>query len=271
MTPAPIDYSLLRSLLEGPLLINDLPEASSLPRSHLALPKTTLPLNLQQKLGHLYEDALSILLQGSPSLELLDKNLQIRKDIHTTVGELDFLLREKATETLIHLELATKFYLAVDTPTGLALPGPDARDNYFRKLSRLREHQLTLPSRFRDYLPEAYRNEPIQTQQLIYGCLFDHINADQPARPEFINPNCRRGSWLHEHEVSNYFPRSTTFHLIPKFLWPVPFEFLDKIPLNPWLPGESLDYCVMIRATDDPIPYFIAPDSYTSTLITRPR
>ena len=93
----PIANALLRSLLESSLLIDDLPEAPSLSRSHLALPNTIPALNLHQKLGHLYEDALAILLRESPTLDLLEENLQIRKDIHTTVGELDFLLREKST------------------------------------------------------------------------------------------------------------------------------------------------------------------------------
>ena len=184
----PIANALLRSLLESPLLIDELPEAPSLSRSHLALPNPIPALNLNQKLGHLYEDTLAILLRESTTLDLLEKNLQIRKDIHATVGELDFLLREKSTGNLIHLELATKFYLAVDSPDGLTLPGPDARDNYHRKLTRLRNHQLTLPSRFQDHLPETYRNEAIETRQLIYGCLFDHIHAGQLANPEFISP-----------------------------------------------------------------------------------
>ena len=263
-----ISTALLRSLLEGPLLVENLPEAPSLSRSHLALPKTILPLNLQQKLGHLYEDALAILLRESPTLDLLAQNLQIRKDIHTTVGELDFLLREKATDNLIHLELATKFYLAVDTPEGLTFPGPDARDNYHHKLSRLREHQLTLPKRFHDHLPEIYRDSTIQTTQLIYGCLFDHIHADHLASPQFISSTCRRGRWLHEYEIPKHFHKETQFHLIPKYLWPVPFDLRIDIPLEPWKPNESTNHCLMIRAGDDPTPYFISPDNYPFTKIT---
>ena len=259
---APIANALLRSLLESPLLIDDLPEAPSLSRTHLALPNTIPALNLHQKLGHLYEDALAILLRESPTLDLLKENLQIRRDIHTTVGELDFLLREKSTGNLIHLELATKFYLAVDTPDGLTLPGPDARDNYRRKLTRLRNHQLTLPSRFPDYFPETYRSEAIETKQLIYGCLFDHIHANQLANPEFISPTCRRGRWLHQYELSSYFPKETQFQLIPKHLWPMPFNLLTDIPLESWQPNEPIDRCLMIHAGVDPAPYFVSPDSY---------
>jgi len=42
-------------------------------------------------------------------MELLEQNLQLRDEDLKTVGELDFLLKDYATPTLIHLELATKF------------------------------------------------------------------------------------------------------------------------------------------------------------------
>ena len=168
---------LLQSLVGGPLLIGDLPEACSFPYQDLEIPAAPTPLNLQQKLGYLYEDALGILLEASPRFDLLARNLQLHSDTQTTLGELDFLLRDLDSDLLIHLELATKFYLAVETPSGLALPGPDARDNYFRKLQRLRSHQLTLAQNHRSALPESYQHHPIVAQQLIYGCLFDHIDA----------------------------------------------------------------------------------------------
>ncbi len=253
---------LLQSLITGPLLVGDLPEAPTFPHQNLTLPASFPDLNLQQKLGHLYEDALALLLKSSPSYALLAQNLQIQTDIHTTVGELDFLLRDLITGQLIHLELATKFYLAVDTESGLALPGPDARDNYFRKLARLRSHQLQLTRLFKDHFPEEFRHEPIVTQQLIYGCLFDHLHATTPASPDFLNPRCRRGKWLTIDQLPHHFPSHTTFQHIPKNLWPVPFELLESTLLESWSPPPTLDRCLMIKATGHPSPYFITPPNY---------
>jgi len=255
-------FPLLQSLIAGPLLINDLPEAPAFPHQALTLPATFPDLNLHQKLGHLYEDALALLLETSPRYHLLARNLQIQTDIHTTVGELDFLLRDLAIGQLIHLEVATKFYLAVDTPDGLTLPGPDARDNYFLKLQRLRSHQLQLPRLFQSHLPEEFRREAIVTQHLIYGCLFDHLNAPKPATPEFLNPHCRRGKWLHLDDLPQHFPTTTGFQIIPKPLWPVPLDLLADIPLDPWLPGAKIDRCLMVKAHNEPTPYFIVPRGY---------
>ena len=273
-----IENALFQSLVHGPLLVGDLPEAARFPHQDLSVPAAIdgNGLNLNQKLGHLYECALAVLLEESPRFDLLALNLQIQKDAHTTVGELDFLLRDLDHDgPLIHLELATKFYLAVPTGEGLALPGPDARDNYFRKIQRLREHQLILSRKHRDALPEPYRDESIVVRQLIYGCLFAPVPANglptedpsamtvaDRATPEFLNPHCRRGRWLTIDQCHEHFPPQTEFRIIPKALWPVPLEFVEGIPLERWTPQTPVERCVMLRVDDDTTPYFVAPSGY---------
>lgn len=262
MTETSVTRALLESIIHCPLLIEKLPEASAFPREHLSIPNEFPDLNPAQKLGHLYEDALTILLKNSRAHTLVEKSLQIQKDIHTTVGEVDFLLRNNDSSQLIHLELATKFYLGVETPTGILLPGPDARDNYERKLSRMREHQLQLGHRYHNFLPAEYRKENLEVFHLIFGCIFDHIAAASTISPQFISPNCRRGKWLHLSEIGEHFPGSTTFQVIPKRLWPVPLALLDKFQFDEWTPAPHSHHCVMIRVPGDETSYFIAPDGY---------
>jgi hypothetical protein len=256
--------ALLQSFIEGPLLVADLPEAATFPFNELSLPDHDSSLNPDQKLGHLCEDAIATLLDASTTFELLVRNLQVQADIHTTVGELDFLIRDLKSGQLIHLELATKFYLAVETNESLKLPGPDARDNYFEKLKHLRKHQLTLTRQFQDALPESYQHQSIIPKQLIYGCLFDNISSSEPATAEFINPHCRRGQWLTIKECPNHFPKDTHFQIIPKHLWPVPLDLIQGIELETWIPSEHLDRCVMLRVNDETVPYFITPADYPS-------
>ena len=152
--------------------------------------------------------------------------------------------------------------MAVETPEGFALPGPDARDNYYRKLARMRDHQLRLPAKFGSCLPQEYKNIPVETQQMVFGCLFDHIDAPETFTPEFVLENCRRGKWLHQLDCDRSFSPNSDFEIIPKALWPVPFEFLEDIELEPWNNGKPIDRCLMVRANKESTPYFIAPAGY---------
>jgi len=228
----------------------------------LVPPKEDSSLNFQQKLGHLYEDALATLLESTPRYHTLAKSLQIRREAGQTLGELDFLVRDLFSTELIHLELAVKFYLAVETESELLLPGPDARDNYYRKLAKMRSHQLVLAKNFRALLPEKLQEEEIIVQHLVQGCIFSHVNATKPVEAEFLNSNGRRGKWLHAEDCSEYFGADLRLEIIPKPLWPVPLKIMDGIKLEPWILDESIDRCVMVRTADGNTPYFIAPSGY---------
>jgi hypothetical protein len=253
--------ALIQSLLVSPLLVGELPDAERFDRQSLVAPAQGDALNFNQKLGHLYEDALASVLDSSPDFELLERNLQIQQDAHSTLGELDFLIRGSDGQ-LTHLELATKFYLAVKDNNGVRFPGPDSRDNYDRKIRRLLSHQLSLTKRHKSVLPPAYREAHIAVKHLIYGCLFDHISDRQMNSPAYINPECRRGKWLRNKEVAGHFSDETEFYHIPKHLWPVPITLLEDIPLKKWRPDTPVDRCQMLRIAGADCPYFIAPDEY---------
>ena len=269
-----VSEALFQSLIEEPPLMGDLPEATSFPCKSLVMPKQASALNLQQKLGHLYEDALAVLLESTPQYDVLTRGLPIRQDAGHTLGELDYLLRDLVSGRTIHLELAVKFYLAVETESGLRLPGPDARDHYFRKLEKMRSHQLVLMDKFRDLLPNEFRDQEVDVQQLVHGCIFNHVRAARPTQAEFLNPNGPRGKWLHAEECADYFGEDALLQIIPKPLWPAPMKIIAGLELEKWKPGEQVDRCVMVRkfAAEDAehCPYFIAPNGYTSNRAGRP-
>jgi hypothetical protein len=261
-----VSQALFQSLIEGPPLLEDLPEGTAFPCHSLVPPKKARALNLQQKLGHLYEDALAVMLESTPRYDPLAQGIQIRQEAGRTLGELDFLVQDLVSDRLIHLELAVKFYLAVETEHGVLLPGPDARDHYFRKLEKMRSHQLVLVEKFQDLLPEEFRQEKIVVQQLVHGCIFNHVNASRPVEAEFLNPKGRRGKWLHAEQCAEYFGKNALLEIIPKPLWPAPLEILERVDLEKWKSEKKMDRCVMVRAitgkeTGD-LPYFIAPNGY---------
>ena len=150
----------------------------------------------------------------------------------------------------------------VKTDDGFAYPGPDSRDNYDRKIDRLLSHQLTLVERYRDCLPPEYRDSDIVVRQLIYGCLFDHVSQVDLSRPRFCNPDCRRGKWLYYCELAEWFSGETVFELVPKSLWPVPFDLLKGMALERWDPAVPVERCQMIRVAGQEGVFFVAPDEF---------
>lgn len=267
-SPNRVTQALLQSFTEAPQLLGDLPEAAAFPCHTLVRPHDAMTLNFEQKLGHLYEDALAAMLAATPRYTAVARGIQIRKNTGHTVGELDFLIRDLDSDQTIHLELAVKFYLAVETERGFLLPGPDARDNYFRKLTKMRSHQLVLTDKYDSLLPERFRQEKIIVQQLVHGCIFSHIHARGPAEAEFLNPNGRRGKWLRAEQCARYFGKDAQLKIIPKPLWPVPLKTIERagIKLEKWIPDTQMDRCVMVRAqaehTAETMPFFITPNRY---------
>ena len=250
---------LFQGIVGGAPLIDELPGSRVFDPKLLGDGQVAEPLNMNQKLGHLVEDAVACLIEASDRFDLVHRNLQLQPDPQTTLGELDFVLRDLQSGHFIHLELAAKFYLALPTPDGIRLPGPDPADNYFTKLGRLRDHQLRLTQLHRDHLPELIRSEPIEVQHLILGILFDPADAKDPFQPDFIHPSCRRGRWVHVDALEAFFEPDARFELVPKPLWPVPLEFLRDVPLRSWNRREMNYRCVMLRVNQGVEPWFVVP------------
>lgn len=215
--------ALWRSLAEGPLLVGDLPEAKVWD-SELEALSAGDPLNFEQKLGHLYEDAMERLIQNSDTWELLARNLQVSDADGRTLGEIDFLMRDIRSGTAVHLELAVKFYLAFRDVDGVErFPGPDPRDNWLAKLDRLRTHQLQLcgSEAGRALLDERFGIERVVARQRVYGIIFDPVSASTLSSPPSVSPEARRARWLYVKDWDRYFGGVGRVIVVPKYLWPV--------------------------------------------------
>ena len=259
---------ILESLRAAPLLIGDLPEASVFDRSLFGECVGDEPLRFDQKLGHLYEQALSRLLESSACLDLLASHLQVFAKGGRTLGELDFLLHDHTRDQHIHLELAVKFYLAVKGAEDWQFPGPDPRDNWQRKLDRLRTHQLQLSQlpEARDMLLERFGVESVEAQQLIYGCLFLPIaNVERP-EPDQMTVTARIGRWLYLSEWPQHFSEVEEVLLIPKPLWPVELTAqakrqFERVPVSS-LHQLAAERCTMFCLPDSVMPYFLVPSDW---------
>ena len=265
-----VDFSqlLLDSLREASLLVGGVSGAKVFDRRLLADVNPEALLNFDQKLGHLYEDALTVLLDASESVELLASNLQIINQQKQTLGELDYVLVDKRSEQAIHLELAVKFYLAVEVEGQWQFPGPDPRDNWQRKLDRMRSHQLRLSQtpEARAVLKERFGIDSIEVRQLVYGCLFYPMSAVECPQPEGVAVDCSKGRWLYVSEWEAAFPGVETVQLIARPRWSV--EIIDEVRkgLETVAVGELMQSaqirCVMFVFEDSDMRWFLVPDGW---------
>lgn len=102
-----------------------------------------IPKNL--RLGHQIEVVCKQLLDHSLQYEVLVYNLPIREG-KQTLGEIDFILKDVATEQIIHVELTYKFYIInpdIKDPLH-QLIGPNKRDAFYMKMEKIKKRQFTL-------------------------------------------------------------------------------------------------------------------------------
>ena len=103
-----------------------------------------LPTNL--RLGHLAEIVVFELIKSSTNFKVLYENIQLIED-KKTIGEIDFIIIEKNTKQLIHMELAYKFYLydpEIPSESINNWIGPNRNDSLKEKLEKLKNKQFPL-------------------------------------------------------------------------------------------------------------------------------
>ena len=188
-----------------------------------------------------------------------------------TLGEFDYVLRDRVQERYVHLELAVKFYLAVERDGTWQFRGP-IQDNWGRKLEQLPGHQLRLAANdaSRAMLRERFGIESLETRQLIYGRLFLPFSheASGVALDE-MSPRAHLGRWLHCADLPRWLPELSDAWILPKPLWPVGLSRLDFDSLEPVSVGQLLELarerCTMFALPDRPDPVFLVPDAWAAT------
>ncbi len=132
-----------------------------------------------------------------------------------TAGELDAISWYPQRRTVVHTELAVKFYLGIDSAQlpperrstdRLSWVGPGIQDRLDLKWQQLEQRQLT---RLRDsaaqqLLPSHWHWERLQTQAIVRGRLYFPLHYLLDNRlgdwsllaPDYLNPNHLSGYWL---------------------------------------------------------------------------
>jgi len=206
-------------------------------RDHLARAR-------DHRLGSYFEDLLAFWLTwpDNPLYALIARNLPVRHE-GRTLGEFDFLVRERASGETQHWEVAVKFFLGVRAG-GAARHwiGPGLRDRLDLKLARLRDHQLRLADSpaGRDLLT-SLGLPAARPVCLVKGRLFYPACArEDDWTPHDAAPGHLRGWWLdHDAFRARWAAAGLDWLHLPRAGWMT--EVILGADETPPAPAEDID------------------------------
>ena len=157
------------------------------------------------RLGSYYERLWRALLDLAPDVHVLAHNVPVRQQ-RRSLGELD-LVTETADGSVIHFELAIKFYLGQPELAGSgqrspqsAWWGPDPKDRLDIKVDRLVTHQLPLAARQAGRLTHLPRID--RSCAWLQGCLFYPHSVQMAAAEQAHVPGWRH-AWCYRNELED--------------------------------------------------------------------
>ena len=177
-------------------------------------------------LGKRVEHFMAYYLENHSPYKILTQNIQVFNE-KTTIGELDFLIQERRTQQVIHLEQVYKFYLYVPNaslPSGDPWIGPNYKDSFQQKMDKLTQKQFPL-------LDQTQTKKALEYLQLDLSSIQQHLSFKAALFLPFnkvvdsfktINNNCIEGLWmrLEDFEQNTAF-RKAQFFLPEKQDWGV--------------------------------------------------
>jgi hypothetical protein len=199
-------------------------------------------------LGYYFESLIEYWLAHWPRMSLCSARLPLT-DGKRVIGEFDFLFRDRFLGIDYHWETAVKFFLRYRYPGDESeWLGPNPRDTWQRKCTKVFEHQLILSVRpqARVLLQRLGMAAP-QPKAFFKGYLFTHFaqaSADAELAPA-MSPVHLGGWWCHFGEVEALPQNSTSSRWLslPRLHWLSPAYSRDKAP------GMTRKACLAMLAT----------------------
>lgn len=143
-----------------------------------------------------------------------------------TLGELDFILKNSVSGEISHVELVYKFYLYVPEIPGdqKCWIGPNQRDSFPEKLTRLQNNQFPLLYR-KETLPllDRLKIDPLEvTQKLCFKAnLFLPKNWGEKTIFSEVNPDAVSGYWIKASAFTKEDYGNALFYSPKKPDWPI--------------------------------------------------
>lgn len=203
----------------------------------------SIPQNI--RLGHQMEYVFKQLMEHSETYEVILHNLPVKQG-NRTIGEIDFILNERATQKLIHVELTCKFYIINPeiTEPMHRLMGPNKRDMFFTKMEKIKNEQFALLHAVEGI--KTLGDHSIDPSQIEHQCCYK-AQLYEPYGHTItnispLNKACIVGYWLRfkdfnttEFKVHDfYIPNKSQWVIEPhnQVEWISHFEVLTEIDLR---------------------------------------
>jgi hypothetical protein len=168
---------------------------------------------------------------------LLIANLQIHtstslsnRTAKETLGELDYIVRNNKTETIIHIELACKFYLYDENAGDLEEQkwiGPNRKDTLFDKLEKVKLKQFPLLCKVETIQKLEALNIEIPTSQelCLKAFLFLPKNMSAATFPKAFQ-DCIVGYYINPQDLEE--DKEALYAIPTKKEWLLPIETLTN-------------------------------------------
>lgn len=168
------------------------------------------------RLGRYFERLIEFWLRHRPDVEELSAGEPVRRGSHNTLGEYDFIFREKGQWR--HWETVVKFYLRDPRGEGWHdYVGPGARDRLAFKIGRVFEHQLALSQ-----TPEGKQvlgeRQPVSPLAFFKGYLFAHAMGSDLSAPG-VSPRHLSGWWCRAGSPLPSLSKDSRWHVLPRLRW----------------------------------------------------
>lgn len=216
------------------------------------------------RLGRRAERLMAFFLRHGPTHHLVAANIPLRqvspRGDRTTVGEIDFLLRD-AEGRAWHWELAVKFFLctiAGPQATAADFIGPDRAETFDTKLRKMFDRQL------RHSVPPPWDTEAWTPAACARGRLFYRHGEEVPRTPG-VHPDHLQGRWI-ERDRLDELPAAAepVWHLVPRndWMWPRPPPVCagrDLAALGQRIDAEAQGLATLLVRSDaaDSLPVFV--------------
>lgn len=175
--------------------------------------------NHSKRLGRYFENLLHYYFKFHPNIEVLEFGKQIFKG-KITIGEMDFILKNKTTSEIIHLETAVKYFAKQKDKSDFRFfICPNGSRNFGDKLDKTFSKQLRITEieETKAFLNDKKYGD-IKSYHFIKGILFYHTDELDGFHHLKLNPKHNKSWWIYQKEVSELSDNSM-FKIVPKLNW----------------------------------------------------